>query len=39
LHVAESPRLVEVQLTGVPQGIGTHQDVLAQYQLTKRSEP
>jgi hypothetical protein len=34
LHLAEDSLLVGVKLTDVPPGIGTRQDVLAQYRLT-----
>jgi hypothetical protein len=36
-HLAEYALLVGVKLKDVPPGIGTRQDLLAKYQLTKRS--
>jgi hypothetical protein len=35
-HLAEYSLLVGVKLDDVPPGIGTRQDVLAKYRLTKR---
>jgi len=35
-HLAEYSLLVGVKLKDVPPGIGTRQDVLAKYRLTKR---
>ena len=36
-HLAEYSLLLGVKLKDVPPGIGTHQEILAKYQLTMRS--
>jgi hypothetical protein len=39
VHLAEYSLLVGVKLKDVPPGLGTRQDVLATYRLTKRGSP